>query len=255
MAVALVTSGHNNPPGPIEMAGETIKDISDWMKEHPVVETEEDARLAKPLIDRAKAALEELEIERDNKVRPLNTQVATINAQYKALHNTDPKKPALYDRVLNELKGRVAAFLIAEEQRRLAAAEEARKKAVEAGRVAREAEAAEAEALASASVGELDVDVAAVTADADSKFADFERESRFAARADRDTKVKIGGGFKNAASLRTVETLHLDSYNKALKAIGPHAKIEEAILMAAREFRKANGQLPDGVSATTERVL
>ena len=67
--------------------------------------------------------------------------------------------------------------------------------------------------------------------------------------------MKLGGGFGKAASLRTVETLHLDSYNLAIKAIGPHPKIEEAILAAAREYRKVHGVLPDGVSATQERKL
>ena len=67
--------------------------------------------------------------------------------------------------------------------------------------------------------------------------------------------MKIGGGFDKSASLRNVETLHLDSYGKALKAIGPHPRIEEAILSAARDYRKQYGALPDGVTATVERKL
>lgn len=247
--------GDNNPPSVIEFAGQSIHAISEWMKENPVIETEDQARDAKPLIDRAKAALDEMEDERDGKVRPLNEQVAEINAKYKALHNADPKKPGVYDKIFGELKARFAAFLRAEETKRQAAAEAARKAAEEAERIAREAEAREAEALQSAAQGELGVDVAVVTDEADEAFADYQRQSRFAARAERDSKVKIGGGFGQAVSLRTKETLHLDSYNKAITAIGPHEKIKEAILSAAREYRKQHGRLPDGVRAETERVV
>lgn len=247
--------GHNNPPGVIETAGLAIKAVSDWMGDNPVIESEEQARACKPLIDRAKVALDEMEAERDAKVRPLNEKVAKINADYKALHNSDAKKPALYDKIFNELKGRLATFLRAEEDRRLKAAAEAKRIADEAERVAREAEAKEREALSKAAAGELDISVAQVTDDADAAFSEFERSSRFAARAERDTKVKIGGGFGNAVSLRTKETLHLDSYNKAITAIGPNDGIRDAILSAARAYRKLHGQLPDGVRAETERAL
>lgn len=245
----------NNPPGPIDHAKSVIDDINAWLADHPVIQTEDQAREAKPFLDRAKAALDEIEDERDGKVRPLNEQVAQINSTYKALHNTDPKKPGAYDRIVVELKARVGAFLAREEAKRRAIAEAAKKAQEEAERIAREAEAAEREALLNAAAGELDINVAAVTTAADQAFGDFERQSRFADRAERDAKVKIGGGFGRTAALRTVETLHLESYGRALKAIGPHPKIEEAILSAAREYRKERGALPDGVTATTERKL
>lgn len=249
------TAGHNKPPGPIELASGTINDMSDFMKDNPVIADEEVARKAKLLCDRAKAALDEIEIERDKSVRPLNEKVAEINAKYKALHNTDPKKPGTFDRIFVELKARLAAFLFKQEEIRRKAAEAAAAAAAEAERIAREADERDREARENAAAGELDVDIVSVTQEADSAFAEFEKASRFADRAERDTKVKLGGGFGKAASLRTVETLHLDSYNLAIKAIGPHPKIEEAILSAAREYRKVHGALPDGVSATQERKL
>lgn len=248
------TIGDNNPPGPIDHAQGVIDDINNWLSDHPVIATEDDAREAKPFLDRAKAALEEMESERDSKVRPLNDTVDTINVKYKTLHNTDKKKPGRYDKIVNELKARVAAFLAAEEARREREAEIARQAQAEAERLAREAEAKEAEALANAQAGEV-VDVAEVTQQADEAFQEFELQSRFAARAERNIKTKIGGGFDNAVSLRNVETLHLDSYNLALKAIGPNDKIRDAILSAAREYRKTHGALPAGVSATFERKL
>lgn len=251
----LAIVGHNKPPSAIDLALTTIDAMSEWMKANPVIETGEQAGEAKLLCDRAKVALDEIEAERDKLVRPLNEQVDAINRDYKALHNTDKKKPGTYDRVFIELKARVSAFLIAEEEKRRKEAEAAAAKAAEAERLAREAEAKEREAIENAKAGEVDVDVVAATTEADESFAEFEKASRFAARAERDAKVKLGGGFGKAVSLRTVETVHLDSYGKALKAIGPHPKIEEAILSAAREYRKQHGALPDGVSATTERML
>lgn len=252
--VHLAVIGSNNPPGPIEHAQSVVDDINSWLADHPVIESEDHAREAKPYLDRAKAAFEEVEAERDGKVRPLNEQVKSTNETYKALHNTDPKKPGRFDKIVVELKARVAAFMLREEEKRRVAAEKARLAQEESERIAREAEAREAEALENAKAGEV-VDVAEVTKQADEAFSEFERQSRFAARAERDTKVKIGGGFDKSASLRNVETLHLESYGKAIKAIGPHDKIRDAILSAAREYRKEHGVLPDGVTATYERKL
>lgn len=247
--------GDNNPPGPIEMAESIMQSLSVWMADHPVIQTEEEARAAKPLIDRAKAAMEELEAERDGKVRPLNDKVAEINAEYKAVHNTDPKRPGTFNKIFNELKARVADYLRKEEQKRLAAAAEARRIQEEAERQAREAEAREREALENASAGEVGIDVASVTKEADEAFSTFERQSRFADRAERDTKVKLGGGFGSAVTLRTGETLHVEDALKAIVILGATDRICEAILTEARAYRKANGRLPDGVSSTTERKL
>jgi hypothetical protein len=247
--------GGNNPPGPIEIAESIMQVLSDWMADHPAIQTEDDARAAKPLIDRAKAAMDELETDRDSKVRPYNEEVAKINAEYKAVHNTDPKKPGTFNKIFNELKFRVAEYLRKEEQKRLVAAAEARRIQEEAERQAREAEAREREALDNASAGEIGVDVAAVTKEADTAFETYERQSRFADRAERDTKVKLGGGFAGAVSLRASETLQVDDALKAIVIIGITDRIREAILTEARAYRKANGRLPDGVSATTERKL
>jgi hypothetical protein len=253
-SATVVSIGSNNPPGPIDHAQSVVDDINSWLADHPVIESEDQAREAKPYLDRAKAAFEEVEAERDGKVRPLNERVKSVNDTYKSLHNTDPKKPGRFDRIVIELKARVGAFMLREEEKRRVAAEKARIAQEEAERIAREAEAMEAEALENAKAGEV-VDVADVTKQADEAFSEFERQSRFAARAERDTKVKIGGGFDRTASLRNVETLHLESYGKAIKAIGPHDKIRDAILSAARDYRKEHGALPEGVTATFERKL
>ena len=85
--------------------------------------------------------------------------------------------------------------------------------------------------------------------------ADFQKADREAARADKATHVKIGGGWGNSVSLRTKETLVLVSYAKAITAIGPNDKIRDAILSAARDYRKEKGHLPEGVSAETTREI
>lgn len=252
--VSLAVIGSNNPPGPIEYAEIVVAEINAFLTDNPVIESEDQARAAKPFLDRAKAAFEEVERERDSKVRPLNEQVKSTNDQYKSLHNTDSKKPGRFDRIFIELKARVAAFMLREEEKRRVAAEAARKAQEEAERIAREAEERERETIANAAAGEV-VDVAFTTKQADEAFKEFEKQSRFASRAERETKVKIGGGFDKSASLRTVEILHLESYSKALKAIGPNDKIRDAILSCAREYRKEQGMLPDGVTASYERKL
>lgn len=256
--VPLPTIGGNNPPGPIQYAAETMDALSDWMKDHPVIQTEDEAREAKLLIDRAKISLGEMEDERDAKVRPLNEQVSQINRKYKELHNIDKKKPGTFDKIFAELELRVEAFMLAEEAKRIEAANEARRKLEEAEQLAREAEAKEQEALQNAAVGELGVDVAEVTKQADVAYAGFERQSRFAARAERDTTVRIGGGFKSALTLRTTEVLSIKSVDAAiliLRAVGVTPKIEEAMLTSSRDYKKMSGKLPDGVTVTEERGL
>ena len=99
------------------------------------------------------------------------------------------------------------------------------------------------------------MDVAAVTKAADEAFSAFERQSRFADRTEKDTRVKIGGGFAASVGLRNSEVLQVDDALKAIVVIGVTERIREAILTEARAYRKANGRLPDGVSATTERKL
>lgn len=255
MSVAVAKIGHNNPPETIEAAQDTMRALSDWMAEHPVIAVEDDAREAKKLLDRAKGCAGEIENDRDRQVRPLNEQIAVINAKFKAVHNTDAKKPGTLDRVVLELKARLSVFIKAEEARRFAEAERLRLEAVEAERAAREAEEREREAVANAKAGELGVDVTQVVIEADSRFAEFQKADRDAARAGRNERVKIGGGWGNAVSLRAKETLILDDAIAAIQVLGVNEKITDAILSAARDYRKVEGSLPAGVSSVTDRHL
>lgn len=250
--------GDNKPPGPIEFARVTIAELGRWMADHPTIQTDADAREAKAWIDRTKAAVEAVEIERDAKVRPLNEQVAQINAEYKALHNPDGKKSGkwgLFDRVFNELKARMQAYLQAEEDKRIAAAAAARRIADEAEQAARDAEAKEREAIENARVGEIGADVFALGAEADTAFKTYEHAAKAAEVAVIDTRFKVGGGFAKPVGLRNAKVLVLTDVTAAIGEIGLTEKIREAVLSSARDYRKLRGKWPKGVVEENERVL
>lgn len=239
---------HNHPPGPVDLARETLADLGAFIAAEPVITDEALARKAKLFRDRAKLALQDMEDARDKDVRPLNEQVATINAGYKSV--SGPLKKAM-----DVLVERMSAFARAEEDRRLQEAAEARRAAVAAEQAAREAERLEREALENADAGEVGVDVVGAIAQADTAFAAFSRANREAARVERDSHVRIGGGIGRVATLRTVKTLVVTDAGKAIAALGLTPDIEEAIIKSARLFRKLRSTLPEGVIATHDRKL
>jgi hypothetical protein len=247
--------GANNPPGAINLAKPIVEELGRFLNDYPVITNEDEARKAKAIGDRVFLTLKGVEEERDGKVRPLNEQVAAINAEYHQWFSTNDKKPGLWGTLLKELKVRLTNFARAEEQKRLAAAEAARRAAEEAERKAREAEAREREAAAEAAAGVCDTDFAGATEQADAAFAEFQRASRFAARAERDSKVRIGGGFGRVSTLRDKEVLTVSDWKSAIAEIGLTDRIKEAILTEARAFRNSMGELPSGISQTFERSL
>jgi hypothetical protein len=247
--------GGNNPPGAIELAKPIVEELNRFLADHPVVSNEAEAREAKVIGDRAFLACKSVEEERDSKVRPLNERVAAINAEYHRWFSTNDKKPGLWGTLLKELKVRLTAFARVEEAKRQAAAEAARRAAEEAERKAREAEAREREAAADARQGVCDVDIAAATEQADDAFAQFKRADREAARAERDSKVRIGGGFGRVSTLRDKEILTVTDWQAAIKEIGLTDRITAAIIIEARAFRTSMGELPSGIAATYDRSL
>lgn len=247
--------GHNMPPEPtvIERAEEAMQAVSDFLNEAPVITEGDHLVTGKRLVENALGIFAEMEDERDDLVRPLNEQVASINAKYKAIHNADSKRPGTFDKVIGELKDRLTAYGVAEEAKRIAAAEEAQRAAAAAEAAAREAEHLEQQAKMDASVGVIDTGVADAIAQADEAFSEYEQASRFAARAEKATTFRIGDGRGKSMGMRTEKTLHLESYAKAITAIGPNDKIRDAVLSAARDYRKLHGKLPDGVTESSER--
>lgn len=241
--------GGNNPPDMVVLSSEVMTALSDWMAENPVISDEDKAREAKVMIDRGKICLQSIESERDGKVRPLNTQVKTINDYYR------PAKEQL-ERVLSEVGRRVTTFLRLEEQKRIAAAAEAARIAAIAEQAAREAERREQEALEAADSGVLDIDTKAVVVAADDAFRTYEKATHQAALAEKDTKVRLGGGFLRSTSLKDKEIgLIVTQPLTAINAIGITEDIKEAIRKGARAYRKLHGELPPGVEAEIERVI
>ena len=53
--------GHNSPPDSTEFARETMAALGDWLKENPVIQTEEEAKAGKLLVDRASACVKDME--------------------------------------------------------------------------------------------------------------------------------------------------------------------------------------------------
>lgn len=240
--------GGNNPPDMIELARGAMTAVGKFLADHPVIADEAEAKAAKLLKDRADDAVKDMEAERDSLVRPLNEKVAAINGRYRLVR--DP-----LEKIIKELRSRLTKYTLAEEAKREAVAEAARKAAAEAERLAREAEECEREAALEAASGVLDVDIAAATITADQAFAEFERADRTAARADRDTKVRITGGFRHAVSLRTHEVLSVTDWRAAIEEMGLSDTIRDAVLTSARAYRKTFGELPDGITAENSRSV
>lgn len=240
--------GHNNPPGPVEHARDATRELSGFLTEHPVIQDHAAAKLGGGYVERTRIALKSMEDERVELVAPHNQALDAINTPRRLVR--DP-----LERILKELRKRLTAFAQAEEDKRAAAAEEARRTAEAAEKAAREAEAREQEAIANAAQGEMTT-VGEAIAEADAAFDEFQRADRTAARAERSVPVRIGsvmGG--RTLSMRTTEVLVVEDAVKAITALGVTDKIRDAILSSARDFRKAFDELPAGVASTYDRSM
>ncbi len=237
--------GHNKPPGMIETAEETTSAISSWMAENPVIESEEQAKEAKLFLDRGKLAIEDMEDERDKLVRPLNETVKAINDKYR------PVREGL-DGLVQNLWTRIRHYLRLEEQRKQAIALEEARRADELRQAAEKALQAKEEAEEAAKVGELGVDLAPIAKAAQEAVQVAKVAERTAARAERETAVKVSGGFTRAIGLRSKEEYIVTNAVKAIEVLGATDEIKAAIVKAARAYRKLHNQLPAGVVIHTE---
>jgi hypothetical protein len=144
---------------------------------------------------------------------------------------------------------------LAEEAKRRAVAAEAARLAQLAEAAARAAELAEQEAIANAASGELGVDTAGAIDGANQAFADYERAARQAQLAKREEKVKIGGGFRRATTLRNTEVIHILDHAAVLAAVGPTIDIDLALRKAVRAYKQLHGKWPQGITVTIERGI
>ncbi len=239
--------GHNQPPSQIDTLGEACAAVGAWLKITPVVTTEEEARAGKPHVDRLRLGLQDMEAELQTRTKPKLDEINVIRDEYRSIRK-------LTETLLEETKDRINTWAIQEEQHRRKCAEEARQRAEEAERLARSAEAAEQAAVEESRLG-VETDIAEATKEADEKFTAFEKAQRELARAQRETKVKVGGGFGRALSSRFKETLVVTDPQQAINKLGWSSRVVEAILTEAREYRRRFGHLPDGVMAETERKM
>ncbi len=249
--------GGNNPPGCVDTARGVYATLAAFLKETPVIQTPDEAKHGANLIEQARATLGEMDDERKAFVKPLNDEVKNINDQYR-------KPRESVEAIVDELKHRLTVFAQAEEAKRKAEAEAARNRATEdaariaaekAEQLAREAEAREREAKEDADLGVFGMNTATAIIEADRAFDQFKRADREASRFERETTVRLNGGFGRAVSMRLKETLVIDDLAAAIEAMGLNGKIVDAILSSARLYRKANGKLPAGISAITERTF
>lgn len=263
--------GANNPPpdpkpSAIELAKPVFEQtLGPFLKDNPVITNETESREAKAILDRATAALKTVEAERTETLAPIREKVEEINSTYHKVHNTDAKRPGLWDTLVKELKIRMTKYATAEESRRQQALAAARKVLEDAERIAREKDAAAREAAASAAQGICGEDFAGAVEQADTAFNAYERAGRFAARAEKETKVRIVGGSGNAVSLRNVETLTVTDWKAAIEAICINddpdeplrlpKELADMICRLARTYRSAFGELPPGIAASFDRKL
>jgi hypothetical protein len=251
--------GGNSPP-PVETAIDRAKPIAEelgrFLAENPVISTDDESRAAKDLRDRFLLALRSVDEERDAKVRPLNAEVKAINDDYHRLHNSDKKRPGIWDKEANHLWARMNKYALELEQKQKVAAEAARKAADEQARIARELEQLEIEAATEAASGVCDVDIARVTEEANEAFSDYRRLDWRADRLEASAaKTRITGGICNAVSLKDHETLTISDWRAAIEDIGLTDEMADAIVKGARAYRKEHHKLPRGIERITERGL
>jgi hypothetical protein len=238
----------NRGPATLSLAQEAMSRLSWWLREHPTVENQDDAREANEVFGSTQRTLKDMEAERHLYVDPLNEQVGAINREFRVVR--DP-----IARALEELKRRLTSYVAAEEARRAAEAAKLRAAAEAKERAAREAEAREADAKAAVDVGVCE-DVGNAVVDADAAFADYQRADRAAATAAKDVPVRLRDRFGGPArSMKTREILTVSDAAAALAAIGVTEKIEEAIVIEARAYRKAHGALPAGIAVRFVRSM
>jgi len=239
---------HNNPPTLLELCAEVSGELSAWLDNNPAIEDHDGARKAAELIKRGRLALQDLDAERDAQVRPLNSAVKKINSAYKAV--TDP-----IDKIVGQIKARMTDYARAEEARRAAEAEAARLAALEAEKAAQEAARREHEAIENAAAGEIGAGVGAALQETAQAEADAARAALAAGIAEKNITMRVSTGFGRVMAMRTIETLVVENHVSAIMAMWPNAKLEDALLSAARAYQRVHGKLPRGIGITYERKM
>jgi len=236
----------DNAPDTLSLARITFADLNTFAINNPVIQTHEQAKAAAKLEEIARGSLSELKRERLGKTKPLKDEAKEIEATYAKA--SDP-----LEAILATVKGRKDAFLRAEEAKRAAEADRVRREAEAAQEASREAQRRLAEQEANAQAGEIGLDMGFAILEARAVQEAALRLSRQAKIAERDTTVRIATGSGRAQGLRTEIVLHLDNAISAILAMGTTDKIRDAILSEARAYHATNKVWPKGVRAETVR--
>jgi hypothetical protein len=232
-----------------DYAADILAQLNAFLKDHPVIQTEEEYREGAKLSKLAGKCLADVDDERKAELAPLHLQVGNINHRYK--ERTEPLRELV--KVLDQ---RDTAFAIAEEKRRQEEAAEKRRLAEEARLAAMAAVSKIGEALDDSEAGVVGIDIAAVHADANKAMKASDRADREAARAERNTtfRVRTAPG-ERATSMRSREELTLSDPVAALTAMGITESVREAILKDARQWKRLKGEYPPGVIVNIVRSL
>lgn len=239
--------GHNNPPSRAQFVSETAVTIGAFLKDHPVIQTEEEAKAYKLLRDQGKLALADMEDERKSKNRVHETAIKQNNDEYRG-----PR--VLLEKVLGEGDSRVEVWMRQEEEKRKRIKEEAWAKVQKIEEAAREAAEREQEAKEAASMG-VETDVLSASRDTDAAEQALGRARREALRAERNEGVKIAGGHRRALSAReTVEFIITDPI-LTVKDVGWSERVLKALESDVREYYQKFSTAPKGVKIATERKV
>jgi hypothetical protein len=238
----------NQPPSWLSLAPEALSPLRTFLAEHPVFQSEEETREGAALMKRGKAALADLEAERDGLVRPLNAKVKATNEEYR-----EARRPL--ETAVEALQSRVGLWMRREQDRREREAEAVQRAAVAAADQWKVLSEAAQAAQEDAAMGELGIDPVALEEAVEEAEAKAQRLLRDAARAERDAHVRLGVGYGNAVTLKEKETLVIVNWHEAITNLGCTERIREAILTEARSHRKNTGDLPGGVVASFTREI
>lgn len=253
--------GHNKPPAEAEVRNlpavqddkhltnhcpAAFAELRDFLANFPTIENEEDHRKGTGFLERSRVALSGLEDEEKRHTGPLRQRLDAIYEKYRAV-----RKPM--SDALTVLRNRLNKFIRDEEARRRAEAEAERIKAEQAAELARQAAEAAENAVAEADVG-VATDAGGAIAEAHQAFRVAAKADRAAARAERAVPVRapsaIGG---RTVAARGYEVLTIADPCAAIEAMGMPPVLREAFETAAREYRRAHGELPPGITSHTER--
>lgn len=247
--------GHNKPPrDALVAADQALKAAEALISKIPQAKSQEQADEIAAGIRAVQHAEDQLEADRDARVRPLNARVKAINDEY-----ATPK--SAFTIIIAKLKTITRMWLITLDEKRKAEAEKLRKEAEEAQRRAEEAQAEaarEAERAEDGDVTEGPLRPVEAARDAQQATLEARKAEARAAAVEKASVTAGGGGAGRAVGLRWKEVVSIKTKQDAIKVVTniglEDPKLIEALIMAARRYEKKYKRWPVGISVEKERV-